>query len=466
MFRRSFLAASLGSLGLRAGTFDRTKPPATPPIPDFKLPATFETKLPNGLTVVLLEDRRLPLVTLRLGFLAGSKYDPAEIPGLSETVAALLTEGTSTLPSRQIAEELASIGGALKGLSGADGITLTGNCLSEFTPKLLALASDVTRNPSFPQEEVTLRIQNRKQELEEQRSQPAFLANEKLAQLVFGSNSYSHIAPTMESLDRMDRKALAGFQTGYLSPNNAFLVLLGRIPSREETLKLITGHFGSWQRKDLPPAPRNALPESRRVLALVDRPGSVQADIHVGRLAINRAHPDFFPLMVAQFILGGGGSSRMFLNIREKQGYAYDAHASLDARRDTGVLSAVTQVRNEVIQPALEAVVAEMSGMFQGTVPDQELTRARNFISGIFLLHLETQDGLASQLITLKLMGLPNSYLEQYNARVRAVTAQQIQEVARKYMAPDQAAVVVVGDASKIAKPLEKFGSFTVTKAL
>lgn len=464
MLKATFvILAAAAALG--AQVLDRTKPPATPPIPDYKLPATFETKLPNGLTVVLLEDNRFPLVTVRLGFLAGSKFDPKDTPGLSETVAALLTQGTRTRTARQIAEELASIGGQLGGGSGADSITLSGNALAEHTPKLLDILADVTRNPIFLEDEIKLRTGNRKQELLAQRAEPSFLAEEKVAALVFGDHPYSRIAPTPEALDRIDRKALAGFQTAWLVPNNGFLVLIGQLPPRAETLRLINDRFGAWKGSKLPPAPEPAFPAGKKQLALVDRPGSVQADIHVGRLAVNRGHPDYFPLLVAQSILGGGASSRMFSNIREKHGYAYDAHSELDARRDGGMVKAVTQVRNEVIEPAAKAVLDELNGMVKGTVPDQELARTKNFMSGIYLLRLESQDGLAQQLITLKLLGLPNSFLEQYTARVRAVTPADIQRVANRYLNPENAAIVVVGDAAQIAKPLEKLGTFEVTKA-
>ncbi|HWQ56463.1 MAG TPA: pitrilysin family protein [Bryobacteraceae bacterium] len=462
---KTTLAVFAAAAALGAQAIDRTKAPATPPIPDYKLPATFETKLPNGLTVVLLEDNRFPLVTVRLGFLAGAKFDPKETPGLSETTAALLTQGTGTRTARQIAEELASIGGALNGGAGPDSITISGSALAEHAPKLLEILADVTRNPAFPEEEVKLRIANRNQELQAQRSEPAFLAEEKLASVVFGSHPYSRIAPTPESLARIDRKALAGFHATWLVPNNGYLVLLGKLPPRAETLRLINERFGSWKQGQLPPAPKPEFPAPSKVIALVDRPGSVQADIHVGRLAVTRANPDYFPLMVANNILGGGASSRMFSNIREKQGFAYDAHSELDARREAGIAKAVTQVRNEVIEPATRAVLDELNGMIKGTVAPAELTRTKNFISGIYLLRLESQDGLAQQLITTKLMGLPNSFLEQYTARVRAVQPEQIQNVAGRYLNPENAAVVVVGDASKIAKPLEKFGKVEVTKA-
>lgn len=464
MPRRAFaLLMMAGALG--AQTMDRTKPPTTPPIPDFRLPETFETQLPNGLTVVLVEDPRFPLITARLGFLAGSRNDPKDIPGLAETVAALLTEGTRTRTSRQIAEELADIGGNLNGGAGPDGLTLAGSALSENLPKFLDLLADVARNATFPDDEVKLRIQNRKQELESQLADSSFLAEQKLTQVVFGAHPYAHIAPTMEALDRIDRRTLGVFQASWLVPNNAYLVLLGKLPPREQTLQLVASRFGSWERKPLPATPSPDFPPSAKRLELVDRPGSVQADIHVGRLGVTRAHSDFFPLMVADFILGGGASSRMFMNIREKQGFAYDAHAQLDPRRDSGIFSAVTQVRNDVIQPALQAVLDEMNGMVKGRVPEPELSRTQNFISGLYLLRLETQDGLAQQLIAMKLMGLPNSYLEQYTASVRAVTPERIQSVANRYMNPENAAIVVVGDAAKIAAPLEKFGKFDVTKA-
>ncbi|HZT32945.1 MAG TPA: pitrilysin family protein [Bryobacteraceae bacterium] len=455
----------LGSMGLMAQVIDRTKPPATPPIPAYKLPPVYETRLGNRLAVVMVEDARFPLVTVRLGFLAGNKFDPPDLPGLSEAVAALLTQGTQSRTSRQIAEELAAIGGALNGASGPDAITVSGSVLSENTPKLLELLADVARHASFPEKEVELRKQNRAQELEAQRSEPSFLADEKFAEVVFGSHPYSRIAPTPQSIARIDRKALASFAQTYLVPNNATLILLGRLPARAEALKLVEEYLGSWQQKALPAPPKPDFPETRHAVYLVDRPGSVQADIHVGGLAVTRADPDFFPLSVGSVVLGGGGSSRMFLNIREKKGYAYDAHAILQPKRDAGDLAAVTQVRNEVIEPAMQAVLDELKGMVSDPPSKDELDRTQNFMSGLFVLRLETQNGLATQLITAKLMGLPNSYLERYVESVRAVTPAQIQQVAKKYMAPEKAAIVVVGDASKISKPLEKFGTLTVSKA-
>ncbi|HEY1336281.1 MAG TPA: insulinase family protein, partial [Bryobacteraceae bacterium] len=213
-----------------------------------------------------------------------------------------------------------------------------------------------------------------------------------------------------------------------------------------------------------PAAPKVEPPAPKRQIVLVDRPGSVQADIHVGRLAPTRTSPEYFPLAVGTTVLGTGTNSRMFRNIREKEGFAYDAHADYSTRRDAADVAAVTQVRNEVIEPALKAMIAELDNMASKPVPADELTSTKNFLSGIYLLRLETQDGLAGQLNTMRTLGLPNDYLETYVTRVRSVEPDQLLSVARKYLAPGESAIVVVGDASKIGDALKKFGDVTIAK--
>ncbi len=450
---------------LMAQTVDRTKPPRTPPLPSFKLPPVFETKLPNGLEIVLVEDRRFPLVTVRLSFQAGTKYDPEDLPGLSQSVGSLLNEGTRKRTSRQIAEELASIGGTLLAQSGPDALTLSGNALSENAAVLFEILADVARNAEFPPAEVKLHQQNRKQMLLEQYSDPSYVADEQAHKEVFGAHPYGHIGPTMASLDKLDRAALIKFRDTYLAPNNATLILLGRLPERERTLELVRAQFGPWPQRQVPMPPAAASPEARKSIVLVDRPGSVQADIRVTARAATRRDPDYFPLLLANTILGGGTSSRMFLNIREQKGFAYDAHSELDARRDAALFAAVTQVRNEVLDPALSAVFGEMNRLAKDQVPAAELEDVKNYLSGHFVLSLESQNGLANLLNMVKVNGLSNSYLEQYTARVRAVNADQVRAAALKYMIPDRAGVIVVGDPAQIGKSLQKLGEFRTVKA-
>lgn len=457
--------AAVFAAALAAQPVDRTKAPPSPPIPSYKLPPNYETTLPNGLAVQLIEDGRFPLVTLRLIFQAGSKFDPADQPGLAGAVAALVGEGTKSRTSRQISEEIDGMGGSLTAGAGSDTLTFSGNVLAENLPKLLALAADVSRNASFPEHEVELYKQNRLQGLMQQRSQPAFLANQKFAETVFGSSPYAHIAPTEASIQKVDGARLAAFRDAYLIPNNATLILIGKIPARAEALKLIAAEFGTWEKKPLPATPKMDLPAPKRQIVLVDRPGSVQADVRVGRLAPVRTAPEYFPLTVGNTVLGGGTSSRMFKDIREKEGYAYDAHSEYNTQRDAATIVAVTQVRNEVIEPALRAVLAELDRMAKEPVSATELTDDKNYLSGLYLLRLETQDGVANQLSNMKALGLPKDYLDMYTQHVRSVEPDQIEAAARKYLSPTDSAIVVVGDASKIGDALKKIGDVTVVKA-
>jgi predicted Zn-dependent peptidase len=457
--------SSFTSMTRSAQTINRSKPPQTPDLPVFRLPAVFETTFPNGLQVLLVEDRRFPLVSARLGFHAGSKYDPQDLAGLSESAGALLTEGTVTRSARQIAEEVAGIGGTLRAGSSPDALLIEASALSENLSQLLDLVSDVARNATFPEDEVALRKQNRTQELLAERSQAAFLADEKFAQAVFGSHPYSRQNPTLESIERLNRPALTQFRDRHLLPNHAVLVLLGALPLQAQALGLIRARFGGWNRKSPPPPPPPRFPRPRGSLVLVDRPGSVQADIRIGKLAVTRTDPDYFPLLVGGTILGGGASSRLFTNIREHKGFAYDAHSALQPLKDSGSFSVSTQVRNEVLEPALEALLAEMKDIARQNVSAEELLNAKNYLCGTFVIRLETQGALASQLAAVKLMGLPIEYLETYTSQVRAVEPGKIRAATSRYMTPKDAALVVVGDASKLGPQLQKFGRVTIEQA-
>ncbi len=446
-------------------TIDRTKAPETPPIPAFKMPPVHETKLANGLRVVLAEDARFPLVSMRLSFQAGGKFEPRDLPGLAGMVAGLLTQGTPTRAYRDLAEELTSIGASLGGHVSPDVFTIAGSVLSENTAKLLELLADVARDANFPENELALRKQNAKQALLAQRSQPAFLANEKFDALVFGEHPYARFSATMESLDQMDRNSVVQFRDAFLIPNNATLLLVGQLPPQTGTLQLVHDQFGTWRERPVPAAPPKRFPESKRQLVLVDRPGSVQADIHIGRLAATRTDPDYYQLMVGNAILGAGASSRLFLDVREKRGLAYDAHSELGRRRDAGVITAITQVRNEEVAQGVEAVLDNLSQMANTPVTAAELSDVKNYISGGFLIGLETQASLTDQIDLVKSMGLPEDYLEMFTAHVRSVEPDAIREAARKYLDPAKSTIVVVGDAGQIQKPLEKFGHVEVEKA-
>ncbi|MBV9295183.1 MAG: insulinase family protein, partial [Acidobacteriaceae bacterium] len=403
MFRLYAAAAFLGLIlpsgFVNAADIDRSKPPETPPIPNVKLPNIERFQLPNGLSVVAAEDLRFPLVSFRIAFLAGSKYDPKDLPGLSDNVAALLNQGTSTRNARQIAEESADLGGDIGAASSSDTLTIFGSCLSENTSRFLALLADVARNASFPDDEVQLQKQNRLQTLRAERSQAGYVAREALSDALFGPHPYSHFGPTEQALAALNKAALQSFRDTYLAPNNAFLIVVGRLPSKDDLKKLVTEQFGSWQQKTLPAYQPPPIPGNAKKLILVDRPGSVQADIISAHIAPTYGSPEFFPLSVGEMVLGGGTNSRLFQDIREKRGFAYDAHAENNSMKETGVVSAVTEVRNEVVEPAVEALNADLTVLSKQDVTATELTDAKDSYAGRFILRLERRSGLAEQLV-------------------------------------------------------------------
>ena len=460
----AILIAVWAGLPLAAQTFDRTKPPASPEPRPYKLPPVYETKLPNGFTVLLADDPRFPLVSARLVFHGGNKRDPKDIPGLAAAVASMLMEGTASRSSQQIAEELDGLGGVISANASADAVTISSSVLAENTPKILALMADVAHNATFPQNELDLYRQNRKQTLNTQHANPGFLANEEFRKRLFGETPYAHVGPTSASIDRFDQKTIAGFRDTYFVPNNGVLILVGKLPARAQIMKTITDQFGAWQQKAVPAWTPEATPAPKRQLVLVDRPGSVQADIRMGKIGVTQNNTDYFPLSMGSLIEGGGISSRLFLDIREKRGYTYDAHTEMNPLADAGTFSAVTEVRNDVAAPALEAVLEHLDRIATEPVSKEELSDAKTFANGSFLLSMEPQRGLADRLVQMKVMNLPKDYLDTYTTKVNSVEPDQIESAAKKYMAPAEDAIIVVGDAAALAEQLKKVGNFEVVK--
>jgi zinc protease len=321
---------------------------------------------------------------MRLAFLAGNKRDPQDLPGLAGLVASMLTQGTKTRSYQQIAEALDDMGGIMNAASGADAITIEGSVLSENAGKLLTLMSDAARNSTFPENELTLQKQNRKQTLTVQHSQPAFLATEEYRKLLFGDQPYAHVGPTAAAIDKMDQTVLAGFRDSWLVPNNAFLLVVGKF-NRADILKAITAEFGAWQQKTVAPFQAPAPPPAKRQLVLVDRPGSVQADVRIGKVGLTFRDPSYFPESVGSIIEGGGPSSRLFDDIREKRGYAYDVHTEVTGLADAGTFSVVTQLRNEIAADGVAAILEHLDRMTKEPVTAQELSDAKAYASGIFV---------------------------------------------------------------------------------
>jgi zinc protease len=435
----------------------RRQPPAPLPVRPLNLPEPAETTLANGLRVVVVEQRRLPLVSLRLAFRSGDSSDPTDLPGLTDMMADMLVEGTESRSSRQIAEEVARYGASLTAGASSDYLSVAASSLAAYSDQLLELLADVTLRPTFPEGELQLAKANAQQNLIAQRAQPSFLASEAVARVLFGQHPYAVVASTPESIDALTRDHLVRQHRQLLVPNDAVLVFAGDV-DRGRVLARVEELFGAWRPGDLK-APEFPEPPGRdeRVAYLVDRPGSAQTNILVANTAIKRTDPDYFPVVVMHTILGGNASSRLFMNLREEKGYTYGAYTQLDARRLAGSFRATTEVRGEVTGVSLKEIFYELERIRDEDVSDKELSDAKTYLTGIFPIRLETQEGLVDQLVQIRLHDLAPDYLETYRDNIQRVTKEDVRRAARRNVTPESAAVVVVGDGAQIREQVAPY---------
>ncbi|MEO8260467.1 MAG: pitrilysin family protein [Acidobacteriota bacterium] len=443
------------------GLVRKRQVPVSDEILKFKLPRPAETTLSNGLRLIVLEDRRLPQISFQLivpG--AGGYADPAEQPGLAAFTAALMREGTPTRTSNQISEQLELMAATLNFAAGSSPeATITGGALSDQAVRLMDLASDVLLRPSFPDEELARFKQRTRAALVQQRANPAFLAAEFFSRAVYGTHPAARISPTLAALDRLTREDLVAFHRGHYLPDRAVLAIAGDVSMFQARL-VVEAKLGGWSKPPTAVTIPVAEPEpvTQPKLYFVARPGSVQTNLLVGSQAIERTNADYDALTVMNRIIGGGAMGRLFQHLREEKGYTYGASSALDARQHRGDWAASTNVRTEVTGPALGDLLDEVRQLREIPVPDQELADAKRSMVASFALPLESPAQLLGLYLTQWRFKLPADYWDRYAERVMAVTTEQVQAAARRYLAQDRLQIVVVGDPAQALEALQKLG--------
>ena len=443
------------------------KAPVSSDVLRVKLPKPVEMTLPNGLTVLVLEDHRLPLVTARLSILgAGALYDPTDLPGLANVTATMLREGTATRSSKQIAEDMEKLGATISAQApwGSETATFTASGLSDNAPQWIALASDILLNPSFPESELNKLKQRMKVQLQQQRSTSGFLLQERFSRAVYGDHPAAVTSATSQALDKITPAMLAEWHRSRYVPQNAILGITGDIKPADvmQMFQALPAWKAGTEKTALPTPTK---PASGRRIFLVDRPGAVQADVELGNIAINRTDSDYVPMVVMDRIVGGGASARLFLNLREIHGYTYGAYSGFIARRYAGPWLAQGNMRTDATGGAMTEFLNEINRIRDKAVPESELEENKRSIVAGFALSLERPDQLLDYAITIKVYGLPTDYWDTYPAKIMAVTAEQVQRVARKYIVPDDLQIVAVGDAVKLKPVLDKYGQVQVFDA-
>jgi predicted Zn-dependent peptidase len=428
-------------------------------------PKRTRARLSNGLEVVLAESRAVPKFHGELLFRSGNAAVAERAPGLAELTATVVRTGTSKRASRQIEEDLRRIGADLSSSAGADTSAISFAGLSEFAHPLLELVNELAREAAFPEAEFERERRQLLEEVKLQRTQPGFLAGERLRKVLFEAHPYAQVAPSEEQVAAFRRDDLTAVYREFYTPENALLLLVGDFDSAA-MLEAAEKVFGAWMGKkpQAKSAPAPANPRGRRV-NLVHVPGAVQTQILAGCHAITRKHPDWVKLGLTNSLYGGAFNSRLVMNIREDKGYTYSPRSGVNALRQHGYFSISAAVRNEVVAASLTEIFYELDKLRALRVPEAELLDAQNYVSGVFSMGLATQDGLLGQLVTVELNELPQDYLETYRARVRAVSPTDMLATARKYFDSANMQIVVVGDRAHIEPQAALFGELEVYDA-
>ncbi|MGH9487553.1 MAG: M16 family metallopeptidase [Terriglobales bacterium] len=409
-------------------------PPQALALAPYTPPASQVDQLPNGLRIVVVQDSRFPLVTVRFGIRAGQSRLTNADAALAQAEADLLPAGTSSRSSLQIFQQLGAMGGGLSTTSGPDFLTLSAYALSNRARSLIALVSDVVFHPSFPPAEVALEKANLLLTLRARRAQPAFLASVQFHRLLFGVNPYAIIAPTPASIARLSRKALQQFHQLYFLPNNqAEVVVVGDIPAARAH-NLVQQYFGGWRLGMIqpPPSPPVTPPQQPRIY-LVERPGSARSTILLGHLGLARSAPDHFAFQLVNQALGADG-----------------VVSANTAGRDLGVWTVSARVPAADTAAAVKQILAQLERIRNVPLDAQQLRRAKNQLSARFLLGLQTQAQLADALLLPGLYGVSRNWLSNYVRNVQSATAAQALAAARSTIHPRHLIIVVVGDVKNI----------------
>jgi predicted Zn-dependent peptidase len=387
------------------------------------------------------------------------------MPGVSEATAALIRLGTKTRSSKDIADTLADLGAQVSfGASqGETGISVS--ALTENFDGALAVLTDTLMNPTFPQDELDKWKSRQIASLEQAQAQPGFLANELLSKLLYGADARQYTHPTRDSLNKITREMIVEHYKTYYVPSGELAGISGDITPEEAVAKLNKA-LGAWKggpvaHVSLP----NLTPVKEKKVYLIARPNSVQTLLVVANHAIDRNSPDYVECQVMNRILGAGPSSRLFRVVREEKGYTYGISSNFSATQYLNHFSASTSVKTEVTEPALVEILNQFADIRDRAVPAGELADAKSAIVAGFVLGLESSSGVLARWLEQRQYGLPEDYWDTYAQKVMAVTAEDVERVAKKYVPLDNAQIIAVGDVNMVPM-LQKFGPLEMVKTV
>jgi zinc protease len=457
-------APSPGKPGLRRPADFPAQPPAIDSVDArVSMPHTRHL-LVNGLKVIVIPKRNAPYITVELGLLAGAWTETK--PGTASMALNMLTRGTQKHTEKQLADELETYAINLSGSAGMDNASVTAGCLTEHIERALKLMAEVVQTPTFPNEEFEKLRKQVQTGLAISAAEPAYKARRELSRRLYGTHPYARTATgeadDLKALQIMD---LSSWWTAFARPDQAVLIFAGDIDAKR-ALSLAEAAFGGW--KATGPRPEVTLPEMPRPapthIYLVDHPSGVQSQIRVAQLGIKRDHPDYAAAEVVSDYFGGNFTSRLNESIRVKKGLTYGASGGYYPSRFAGQFQVSTFSKTESTAEAVKAVFEELERLRKDPPTAKELQDTKSYFVGSFARDHETPQQVAGELWLLESNGLPGDHFERLIEKVTKTEADACMRLVKETLDPAKVVVVVVGNAAKIQKDLEKIGPVTLVK--
>jgi len=413
--------------------------------PALAAPIAHREVLPNGIVLLVAERPDVPIVAVRVFLKAGAVFDPADKGGLASLTSSVLTRGTAKRTGAQLDDAIEFVGGSLEAGTSRDGLTVSLSVLKRDLALGLDLLAEVVLTPTFPDTEVTRKVAQIQAAIKRSEEDPNTVAARALARLIYPSHPYGKpVEGTIESVGKLTRDDVVAFHREHVRPDTAIVAVVGAV-TVDEARRQVLARLGAWTRPSTPPpAVGPAIASGQARSETITRDLS-QATIMLGRQAIRQIDPDYFSLAVASYALGGGSASRLYARVRDEGGLAYSVYSYLSPARYAASLFVAAQTRVGEVSKVNDLVRQELDRMVAGTVSEDELKLAKDYLIGSFPLRLDTTAKVADFIIAIEEQGLGLDYADRYKASVARVTASDVQRVAARFMVPDSFNRVVVG---------------------
>jgi zinc protease len=407
--------------------------------------------LKNGMVLLLSEKHAIPMVTVSMAIKAGSVAEPGDKPGLASLTASLLTQGTTKRTANQISREIDFIGGSLSVSGGDDYASASLRVLKKDLRTGFDLLSDVLMHPAFDQQEIDRKVKETLAAIRQQKEEPAVIAGEAFTKAVFGNHPYGKTNDDVAAyLPKLVRQDVLDFYSRRYGRNDVIIAVVGDV-REQEIVSLLNEKFKGGKNAERADIVREKPPVLGSVVVKKLDKNITQANIAMGHLGISRENPDYYAVLIMNYILGGGGfSSRLMDNIRDNRGLAYDVHSSFSAQKDPGSFRVWMQTKNESANESIDEIFKELKRIRTELVSEKELADAKAYLTGSFPLRMDTYAKIAGMLTAIEIYNLGLDYPQKYPGLINAVTREDILGVAKKYIDPDRMAIVVLGNQEKI----------------